>query len=207
MYAHLLECWSLDAERNGNIAALSAELSSTQAHVQRLMDENNWLVGELAMARADAQIREQQLAGENAELVVRLADAEALTAENAELRERVRLLADETDTLAREISSLKEAERVEQVEDALLTKVLGHNNWVGGAIPSCPVTTEPIEQPLMLGCGHVFESGMLHAWWGRSQTCPTCRQPTRIRFDTAIKTASHTRPSPSPCSSMSRGAV
>lgn len=35
--------------------------------------------------------------------------------------------------------------------------------------------------PKRLGCGHVIHKGCLKLWMGRSQDCPTCRQPVKSR--------------------------
>jgi predicted nucleic acid-binding Zn-ribbon protein len=99
LYTRLVESWSLGIQHSSTIAALNAELSSAQARVQRVVDENDGLASELNVAReelnvvrdelANARAREQQLAGENAELVVRREDAEArygtLTVDHAAL--------------------------------------------------------------------------------------------------------------------------
>jgi SUMO ligase MMS21 Smc5/6 complex component len=62
----------------------------------------------------------------------------------------------------------------------LLSDVLKFNTII------CPITTEPIESPVVMECRHVFEAEAVHRWRNtpnRGKFCPSCKGPFQIRAD------------------------
>lgn len=39
----------------------------------------------------------------------------------------------------------------------------------------CPITEEPMTNPVLTPCGHTFEKVNIVAWIAKNSTCPTCR--------------------------------
>lgn len=42
----------------------------------------------------------------------------------------------------------------------------------------CPITTEAMRDPVMIGCGDTFERTAIEEWFKEHDTCPYCREPS-----------------------------
>ncbi|HEY4832772.1 MAG TPA: RING finger domain-containing protein [Waddliaceae bacterium] len=41
----------------------------------------------------------------------------------------------------------------------------------------CPITREPLVNPVITSCGHIFSKDALKSWLVTHLTCPICRRP------------------------------
>jgi len=54
----------------------------------------------------------------------------------------------------------------------------------------CPITTEMMRDPVMIGCGDTFERSAIEEWFKGHDTCPYCREPSNkvLMSNKAFKT-------------------
>jgi hypothetical protein len=120
LYTRLVESWSLGIQHSSTIAALNAELSSAQARVQRVVDENDGLASELNVAREELNAAREELSVVREELNMAREELNVVRDELANARAREQQLADElANARAREQQLAGEnAELVVRREDA-----------------------------------------------------------------------------------------
>lgn len=127
---------------------------------------------------AERLLHDAEERAKTAERLLQQAEERAETAERLlyEAEERAKAAEERENAMASELAAVRE--KLQSIEGSEIMKVTRFLETMDAI--ECPISDEPMTDPVCITCGHVFERGTILQWLGRNSTCPVCRHE-RVR--------------------------